>query len=106
MPHDPGMDWRQNRSVDQARRLVLRELAGQSVQVYLFGSWATGRATRTSDIDVAVLGAGPIPGDVLSRLREGLEESTVVYPVDVVDLAEVDDSFRARVFTEGVPWSE
>lgn len=91
--------------VDQVRAIVERELSGHAVDVYLFGSWARGEARRTSDIDVAVLPKGELAWAILSRLREALEESSVPYAVDVVDLREVSAEFRARVLREGVRWS-
>lgn len=90
---------------DEVRSIVERELRGHRVDVYLFGSWARGAPRRTSDIDVAVLPRGELPPMALSRLREALEESSVPYPVDVVDLRDASDEFRARVLREGVRWS-
>ena len=90
--------------LDEVRRIVHAGLKGHPAQVYLFGSWATGRNRRTSDIDVAILPAEPLPGEILSGIREALEESLVVYPVDVVDLSQVSPPFRDRVLKEGIPW--
>jgi uncharacterized protein len=92
--------------LDETRRIVRAGLRGHPAQVYLFGSWATGRNRRTSDIDIAILPAGPLPEDLLSDLREALEESLVVYPVDVVDLSRVAPQFRDRVLKEGIRWSD
>ena len=92
--------------LDEVRRIVRTGLRGHSAQVYLFGSWATGRNRRTSDIDIAVLPSEPLPEDLLAGIREALEESLVVYPVDVVDLSRVSPQFRDRVLKEGVPWSD
>jgi predicted nucleotidyltransferase len=92
--------------LDEARRIVRAGLRGHPAQVYLFGSWATGNNRRTSDIDIAILPAEPLPEDILSGIREALEESLVVYPVDVVDLSRVSPQFRERVVKEGVDWSD
>lgn len=46
----------------------------------------------------------PLPVAMLARLREALEESTIPYRVDVVDLSEADAAFRDRVHREGVVW--
>jgi len=88
------------------RRIVLEGLAGRKVRVYLFGSWARGVATRTSDVDVAVLPLEPLPAGLLSAVREALEESAVPYTVDLVDLSQTDPAFRARVLEEGVLWAD
>jgi predicted nucleotidyltransferase len=69
--------------------------------VYLFGSRATGAFTSTSDFDVAVL-AGANCGPQLSLLREKLEQSTIPYNVDVVDLASTSAEFSRQIRREGV----
>jgi uncharacterized protein len=92
--------------LDEVRRIVRAGLRGHPAQVYLFGSWATGRNRRTSDIDIAILPSEPLPEDMLSGIREALEESLVIYPVDVVDLSQVSQQFRDRILKEGVRWSD
>jgi uncharacterized protein len=92
--------------LDELRKTVVCALGGQRARVYLFGSWASGTQRRASDIDLAIEAPTPLPAAVLARLREALEESHVPYRVDVVDLAEVDDSFRARALREGQLWIE
>ncbi len=86
------------------RKIVLRRLRGYPARVYLFGSRARGDARRWSDVDVAVHARKRLPGSLLSEIREDLEESTVPYTVDVVDLAEAGAQFRSRVEREGVLW--
>ncbi|MFQ5775203.1 MAG: nucleotidyltransferase family protein [Kiloniellaceae bacterium] len=95
--HDPYLD--------QVKRIVLDALGGRPATVYLFGSHATGRAHRTSDVDVAIEAHAPLPPDLLANLREALEESTVPYHVDIVDLASADEDLRARVKREGLVWN-
>ena len=89
----------------EVRKLVLAGLHGFHAAVYLFGSWAAGKAGRTSDIDVAVLPLEPIPRHVFSQIREALEESRVIYKVDLVDLSDTSEEFRSRILSEGVLWS-
>ena len=91
--------------LDEVRRIVEEGLRGHPAQIYLFGSWAKGSATRTSDIDVGVLPLKRLPGGVLSDIREALEESLVVYPVDLVDLSETAAQFRDIVLREGILWN-
>jgi predicted nucleotidyltransferase len=91
--------------LDRVREIVARRLAGHAVDVYLFGSWARGEARRTSDIDVALLPREDLAASLVTKLREDLDESSVPYEVDVVDLRETTDEFRARVLREGVRWT-
>lgn len=95
-----------NRDLEETRRLVLDGLRGTGAQVYLFGSWAKGYATRSSDIDVAVMCERPVAPWVLSEIRERLEESCVLYPVDLVDLSNAARPFRDKVQAEGILWND
>jgi len=90
--------------LDRVKRIVRRVLGPTPAHVYLFGSWARGAQRPTSDIDVAIESADPLPRALLASLREALEESTIPNRVDVVDLAETDAAFRDRVRREGILW--
>lgn len=87
------------------RALVMDELRDLKVRTYLFGSWARGTPKRTSDVDIAVEPLEALPPGALARLRERLEESTIPYRVEVVDLSSADDGFRQRIKEEGILWS-
>ena len=93
-----------DRYVEQVKEIVLRALAPYPVSIYLFGSRARGEATSVSDVDIAVDPHEAIPGTVLSDLAEELEESTVPYFVDLIDLRSADEPFRERVKREGLAW--
>ena len=88
------------------RQLVLGGLGGYPARVYLFGSCATGHARPASDIDVAVWPLVELPVGTLSLIREALEESLIPFTVDLIDLRDTDEMFRARVLKEGIAWHE
>jgi len=90
--------------LERVKGIVRRVLGHTPVDVYLFGSWASGAQRPTSDIDVAIESAEPLPRALLASLREALEESTIPNRVDVVDLAETDAAFRDRVRRDGIRW--
>jgi len=90
--------------LERVKGIVRRVLGRTPADVYLFGSWARGAQRPTSDIDVAIESAEPLPRALLASLREALEESTIPNRVDVVDLAETDAAFRDRVRREGILW--
>ena len=91
--------------LQEVRQVAHNVLSGHDVDVYLFGSWASGTQRRTSDIDIAVDPHQPLPPGTLSNLREQLEESHIPYFVEVVDLSQTDQKFRAKVLREGIRWS-
>lgn len=81
-------------------------LGRQPVKVYLFGSWARGKPSRHSDIDIGVVPMAPLPPGTLARLRERFEESHIPYRVDVVDLGATDRAFRDAVIRQGMAWND
>ena len=95
-----------NWDLAETRRIVLEYLSGYSVSVYLFGSHVKNTAHRTSDIDVAILPDYSLPAGLLSDVREALEDSNIIYHVDLVDLYYADAAFRQKVLSEGVLWSD
>jgi uncharacterized protein len=93
------------KDLELACQIVLKGLAGYPVRIFLFGSRAIGQAARTSDIDIAVLPEGPLPDAVIADIREQLEESPIIYAVDLVDLSSADITLRECVLNEGIEWS-
>lgn len=91
--------------VEVAMRIAARELGAQPARLYLFGSRARGDAGRASDIDIAILPAAPLEPGTLARIREALEESTIPYEVEVIDLSSVDEPFRRKVLAEAIAWN-
>ena len=80
-------------------------LAGLRARVFLIGSRARGEGGRGSDIDVAILPIDALPPGLLLDIQERLDNSEILYPVDLVDLSRADESFRDAVLREGVAWT-
>ena len=91
--------------ITAAMRIAARELGVQTARLYLFGSRARGDATRASDVDIAILPDVPLEPGTLARIRDALEESTIPYEVEVVDLSSADESFRRKVLAEAIAWN-
>jgi predicted nucleotidyltransferase len=89
--------------LESVRRIVLDGLRGYECGVVLFGSQATGTARPTSEIEVGVLPRQPLPAWVLARVRDALEESSVLATVDVVDLSKASETLREAAVREGMP---
>lgn len=98
----PAPQW----DMEEAKRIVTNMLASYPVKIYLFGSRANGTMGRFSDIDIAVLPEEPLPIGLLSTIREELEQSNILYAVELVDLSKVSDEFKNRVTREGCLWKD
>lgn len=67
-------------------------------RVWVYGSRATGRARRYSDLDLMLDNGGqPIPGAVLGHLDADFDESSLPIIVDLHDMATTDAGFLARI---------
>ena len=63
-------------------------------EVRAFGSRVTWTARDSSDLDLAIVGKGPLDMRMLSRLNEAFEESPLPMRIDVVDWHSISQSFR------------
>lgn len=84
--------------------LVVRPLQREGVRLYVFGSRARGKHHPFSDLDILMV----IPegnsslGALLAEVREKIEESTFPVKVELVDEAQLADSYRKSVEADKV----
>jgi type I restriction enzyme S subunit len=91
------------------RRLVLQILRANlppAAKFWVFGSRATGRAGRYSDLDLTIDAGRPMTLYETAILAEAFSESDLTYRVDVVDWRALDDRFRQVIAQERVPLTE
>jgi predicted nucleotidyltransferase len=74
-------------------------------KVFLFGSRATKKFKRYSDVDVGLLGNKPI-GNAYYKIINKIEESDIPYRVDIVDFALVDEQFKNIALQEIEIWND
>ena len=63
-------------------------------EVRAFGSRATWTSKDYSDLDLAIVGSGPLDRRTLGRLKETFEDSDLPIRVDVLDWHSISESFR------------
>jgi predicted nucleotidyltransferase len=91
------------------KRLVLDILHAHlppSMGAWVFGSRATGRARRYSDLDLAIDVGRKLTLDEIARLAEAFSESDLPYKVDLVDWHDIDDRWRRIIVAEHVALTE
>lgn len=79
-------------------------LSDWHARLCLFGSRARGEASERSDIDLAMIAAERLPGDLLARIRESLEDAPIPFRVDVVDYQSAPQELRQAIDREGIEW--
>jgi predicted nucleotidyltransferase len=100
------MNATRTRAIEELRRMVLDALGGHDAEVWLFGSCARDKVRNASDIDIGILPRGPLPRGFFGNLDADIEESTIPYHVDLVDLRDMDPAWLDRIRREGVNWRE
>jgi predicted nucleotidyltransferase len=100
-----------------AEKLALSERHAQMIEdllrdhipdrpVWAFGSRTFGRARRYSDLDLAIGGTASMSASLEYDLEEAFDQSLLPIEVDLVDLNDVSDTFRARIEPYFVPVQE
>ncbi len=90
------------RTVEDLKEFVREFFKGKPVKVYLFGSRARGTNSEHSDVDIAIDSKVDIRKELI-LLREVIEESSLPYKVDLVDLKGAP-YLRETVEKEGKRW--
>ena len=93
-----------DRNLGRIRETVLAALAGTDATVYLYGAHARGAGRWSSEIELAIEAAAPLPPDLLPALYEELEKSSGPYTVDITDMAEASPPRVRLIRREGPVW--
>jgi predicted nucleotidyltransferase len=99
-----GINAVRRQAIEELRRMVLAALGDHDAAVWLFGSCARGDVRHMSDIDIGILPRDELAPGVFATLADAIEESTIPYNVDVVDLRNVDPVWLDVIRREGVQW--
>ena len=75
---------------------VLQSHVPQTV-VFAFGSRATGRARKTSDLDLCIKFDAPLGFAQLGAIKDAFSESNIPYKVDVVQWITLKPEFLASI---------
>ncbi|WP_053217387.1 type VII toxin-antitoxin system MntA family adenylyltransferase antitoxin [Virgibacillus senegalensis] len=92
--------------LEQLKSILNEQLAKEKVHIYLFGSWARQEEKQSSDIDIAIESDIPLSPFKWIELIEQIEESTIPYKVDVVDLRDANEALVQQVKEEGILWKD
>jgi predicted nucleotidyltransferase len=82
------------------QRTLVESILSQHVPgrtIVAFGSRVRGTPKPTSDIDLCILGAEPLPPIVQQHLADAFSASTLPFKVDLVDWATLSEQFRSVI---------
>jgi len=101
-----GVNPTRHRAIEELRRMVLDALGDHDATVWLFGSCARGDVRQHGDIEFAILPRDELSLGFFRELQADIEESTILYDVDFVDLSHADTALVDEVRREGVKWRD
>lgn len=87
-------------ALDEAELAILKAILSRHLPdavVWVFGSRATGKAKKYSDLDLCVKASQPLSLNVMSALAEDFSESDLPWKVDLVDWWSISEAFRAII---------
>lgn len=64
---------------------------------YFYGSRVKGNFSKVSDLDILIKGSAEIPLDIVERLKQQFDESSLPYIVNFTDFCKIDESFYKRI---------
>lgn len=76
------------------KAIVYKYLPEDSYNAFIFGSRATGRNRKFSDIDLGINGPKPLTPKEYISIQNEIEDSDIPYRVDLVDFAKVNNKFK------------
>ena len=76
---------------------ILHQNLPLNTQAWVFGSRATGRARRYSDLDLTIDAGRRLTLDETAKLTEAFSDSELPYRVDLVDWHEIGDRWRQSI---------
>jgi hypothetical protein len=74
-------------------------------KIYLFGSRARQTNDPTADIDIVLDMHKPIDHYKLALIRDDIEESTIPFFVDVVDMQSISQEMKDQIGKEKIEWN-
>ncbi|MEK7123641.1 MAG: nucleotidyltransferase domain-containing protein [Patescibacteria group bacterium] len=73
---------------------IIRKYLSDDYRIFLFGSWARGDASETSDIDIGILGKEKVVWSIMVKILEDVDNIPTLRKIDVIDFKTKDESFR------------
>lgn len=92
--------------IEDLKKMILKHFEPYQTRIYLFGSFSRNQAKTSSDVDVAILPLEEIPNQVFVDLRNKIEESTIPYVVDIIDMSKIDNTLKSQIEKDGIVWKK
>jgi predicted nucleotidyltransferase len=90
--------------MERIRDIVLDFFRNDAVSILLFGSRARGEHAPHADVDIGLIPPSGFNRRKIAELLDIIENSTIPYKVEIVNLDEVTETFRNEAMRDAVVW--
>jgi len=87
--------------IEKIKEILQKQLTHDE-KVFIFGSSVENE--KFGDVDLAVVSPQLVAEKAMRQMKEALEESTLPYKFDLVDINQTNDPFRTRVLNGPKIW--
>lgn len=63
-------------------------------KIFFFGSRVSDKGDKHSDIDIGIEGSNQIPYEIMAKIKEDVENLSILYKIEIVDFKNVSSDFR------------
>lgn len=92
--------------INICKKTVLNQIDQSKFAVFLFGSRATGQASKYSDIDIGILGKDKFSLQSIFKIKNILDEKDMPYKIDIIDFNRVDENFKEIALRDIIIWNQ
>lgn len=78
--------------------IIGKHLELKNYSIFFFGSRVEGKGNDRSDIDIGIEGKDEIPLEIISKIREEIDNLPTLYKIEIVDFKKVSPDFREVAF--------
>ncbi len=98
------LDWKNEKIQKLLKEIIeiLEKHLGKDFTLYIFGSFATGKATFYSDLDLALETKANVSNIELAQIKEDLENIRTLRKIDLIYLNDSPQTLKEVVKKEGV----
>lgn len=89
----------EDRHLNFIKEMLKKHISNPEAKFYIFGSRATGKYKKYSDVDIAI-DCTNMTSDQKIKLQSDFDNSTFPYEVDIIDLNNIQDNFKNLIKDE------
>jgi predicted nucleotidyltransferase len=85
------------------QNILWKHLDKATTKAFVFGSRATIKHSKHSDIDIGLKSSDSLPIQAKIKIQEEFENSNLPYIVEIVDFSQVDQKFKQVALKNIIP---